>query len=50
MMNLGLGDVLLNTDTKEIFIPNTNTTYKIYEKVNALNLEAGGGVKSEKVL
>ncbi|MCI8618322.1 MAG: phage portal protein [Clostridia bacterium] len=50
MINLGLGDVLLNTETKEIFIPNTNTTYKIYEKVNALNLEAGGGVKSEKVL
>ncbi len=45
MINLGLGDVLLDTKTKEIFIPNTNTTYKIGEKTSIL--EAEGGVKSE---
>lgn len=45
MINLGLGDVLLNPKTKEIFIPNTNTTYKIEESVS--NLEAKGGVKNE---
>lgn len=45
MINLGLGDVLLDTKTKEIFIPNTNTTYKIGEKASIL--EAEGGVKSE---
>lgn len=32
MVELGLGSVLLDTKTKEIFIPNTNTIYKIGEK------------------
>lgn len=32
MVELTLGSVLLNPETKEIFIPNTNTTYKIGEK------------------
>lgn len=45
MINLGLGDVLLDPTTKEIFIPNTNTTYKIGE--GASNLETEGGVKNE---
>ncbi len=32
MVELTLGSVLLNPETQEIFIPNTNTTYKIGEK------------------
>lgn len=32
MVELTLGSVLLNPKTQEIFIPNTNTTYKIGEK------------------
>ncbi len=32
MVELGLGSVLLDPKTKEIFIPNTNTIYKIGEK------------------
>lgn len=47
MINLGLGDVLLNPETKEIFIPNTNTTYKIGEESNTSNLEEKGGANSE---
>lgn len=47
MINLGLGDVLLNPETKEIFIPNTNTTYKIGSKSNTSNLEKKGGANSE---
>lgn len=42
MINLGLGDVLLNPETKEIFIPNTNTTYKIGEESNTSKEEKGG--------
>lgn len=45
MINLGLGDVLLDPKTKEIFIPNTNITYKIGEK--ASNLKTKGGAISE---
>ena len=41
MINLGLGDVLLNPETKEIFIPNTNTTYKLENK--ASNTKKKGG-------
>lgn len=48
MINLGLGDVLLNPQTKEIFIPNTNITYKIIdEESNTSNLEKKGGANSE---
>lgn len=47
MINLGLGDVLLNPETKEIFIPNTNTTYKIGEESNTSNKEEKGGANSE---
>ena len=47
MINLGLGDVLLNPQTKEIFIPNTNITYKIGEESNTSNLEKKGGANSE---
>lgn len=47
MINLGLGDVLLNPETKEIFIPNTNTTYKIGEESNTSNEEKKGGASSE---
>ena len=36
MINLGLGDVLLNPKTKEIFIPNTNKVFKIDQESNAL--------------
>lgn len=47
MINLGLGDVLLNPETKEIFIPNTNMTYKIGEESNTSNLKEKGGANSE---
>lgn len=47
MINLGLGDVLLDPKTKEIFIPNTNTIYKIGEKSNTSKLDKKGGAKSE---
>jgi len=47
MINLGLGDVLLNPLTNEIFIPNTNKTYKIGEKSNTSNLNKEGGAEDE---
>jgi hypothetical protein len=31
MINLGLGDVLLNAETGEIYIPNTNKLFKMGE-------------------
>ena len=37
MINLGLGDVLLNAETGEIYIPNTNKLFKMGE--NAQNIE-----------
>ncbi|MCI8699730.1 MAG: phage portal protein [Clostridia bacterium] len=42
MINLGLGDVLLDPKTKKIFIPNTNTTYPINEETNTSNSKKGG--------
>jgi len=47
MINLGLGDVLLNPLTNEIFIPNKNKNYKIGEKSNTSNLNKEGGAEDE---
>lgn len=41
MVELGLGSALLNPKTKEIFITNTNTTYKIGEKQEDKNINQG---------
>lgn len=48
MINLSLGNVLLDPETKEIFIPNTNVTYKIGESSNISNLNVKGGAKDGK--
>lgn len=39
MVELTLGSVLLNPETQEIFIPNTNTTYKIGEHQKEIEQE-----------
>ena len=57
MINLGLGDVLLDTKTNQIYTPNTNKMVKMGEKieestqnnnVNTGNEEAKGGEQNEE--
>ena len=49
IINLGLGDVLLNTKTGEIYTPNTNQTAKMGEDVeNPQNLNAGDGFAQQE--
>ena len=57
MINLGLGDVLLDTKTNQIYTPNTNKMVKMGEKIeekpqnndlNTGNEEAKGGEQNEE--
>lgn len=48
MVELTLGSVLLNPETKEIFIPNTNATYKIGEKKEKTTEQTGQNDKDNK--
>ena len=45
MITLGLGEVLLNTNTGEVYTPNTNTIAKM--GVNGTNLVQGDGIVGE---
>ena len=47
MITLGLGEVLLNASTGEIYTPNTNTIAKM--GVNGTNLSQNGGIVGEGV-
>lgn len=48
MINLGLGDVLLNAETGEIYTPNTNTIVKMgVNASNSVKIDPNGDVLSE---